>query len=156
MGAADAPAVLAIYAEGLATGNATLETSVPAWAAWDMAHHAAPRLVAEEGERVLGWAALSPVSARAVYRGVAEVSIYIAAAARGRGVGRALMDALVAASEAAGFWTLQASILAENAASLSLHQQAGFRILGRRERIAQREGTWRDTIILERRSPSVG
>ena len=156
MTAADAAAVLAIYAEGIATGNATLETAVPTWAAWDAAHHTEPRLVAVEGGQLAGWAALSPVSSRAVYRGVAEVSIYVAAAARGRGVGRALMAALVAASEAAGFWTLQASILAENAASQALHREAGFRVLGRRERIAQRDGAWRDTIILERRSPVVG
>ena len=153
---ADWPAVRAIYLEGLATGNASLEVEAPSWEAWDAAHHPEPRLLTHDAEGATGWAALSPVSKRAVYQGVAEVSIYVAERARGRGVGRLLFAALIAASEAAGIWTLQASVLAENTASLTLHQAMGFRVVGRRERIGQRLGAWRDTIILERRSPTVG
>lgn len=149
---ADWDRVLAIYEEGLATGNATLETTSPAWETWTRAHCARPRLVALDGDRVIGWAALSPVSARAVYRGVAEVSIYVAEEGRGRGIGRELLTALIETAEFEGFWTLQASILAENAASVALHQGCGFRIVGRRERIGRREGVWRDTVLLERRS----
>lgn len=145
-----------IFLEGLATGLASLETAAPSWEDWDAAHLPAPRLVAEDAAGLTGWAALSPVSRRAVYRGVAEVSIYVAARARGQGVGRALLGALIPASEAAGLWTLQASILAENAPSLALHQAMGFRLVGRRERIGLRLGVWRDTIILERRSTRVG
>ncbi len=153
---ADWPAVRAIYLEGLATGNASLEVEAPTWEAWDAAHHPEPRLLAEDADGPTGWAALSAVSKRPVYRGVAEVSIYVAARARGHGVGRLLLAALIAAAEAAGLWTLQASVLAENTASLALHQAMGFRVVGRRERIGQRLGVWRDTIILERRSPTVG
>jgi L-amino acid N-acyltransferase YncA len=151
----DWPVVRAIYEEGLATGNATLESGAPEWETWDRAHSVRPRLVALAGGRVIGWAALSPVSVRPVYRGVAEVSIYIAAGARGRGFGYALLSALVSASETEGFWTLQASILADNATSVALHQRCGFRVVGRRERIAQRNGVWRDTLLLERRSATV-
>ena len=153
---ADWPAIRAIYLEGLATGHASLELDAPAWEAWDAGHHPEPRLGAEDATGLTGWAALSPVSKRAVYRGVAEVSLYVAARARGQGVGRALLAALIAASETAGIWTLQASLLAENTPSLGLHQALGFRVVGRRERIGQRLGAWRDTIILERRSPTVG
>ena len=148
----DWPAVQAIYAEGIATGQATFETTVPDWAAWDAARLTCCRLAARRGAALVGWATLGPVSARPVYRGVAEVSVYVAAAARGQGVGRALLAALVAASEAAGIWTLQASIFPENAASLALHAACGFRVVGRRERIAQHHGLWRDTLLLERRS----
>ena len=155
MDASDWPSVRAIYEEGIATGQATFETSAPDWTAWDAKHLASPRLVARD-EEVVGWAALSPVSARAVYRGVCEVSIYVAEHARGRGVGHKLLEALIAESEAAGIWTLQASIFPENEASVGLHLRHGFRVVGRRERIAQQHGIWRDTVILERRSLVTG
>jgi phosphinothricin acetyltransferase len=153
---ADWRAVSGIYAEGLARGNATFDTSIPEWPAWDAGHLAAPRLVARMDDRVVGWAALGPVSSRACYRGVAEVSIYVAEAAQGRGVGRMLMDALILASEAAGMWTLHSSIHADNPTSVALHLRAGFRVVGRRERIARRADGWADTIIMERRSDVVG
>ena len=145
-----------IYGEGIATGNATFETEAPEWVRWDAGHHSYGRLVAREGTCVLGWAALSPVSSRCVYAGVAEVSIYVAAAHRGRGVGRALLAARVAASEENGIWTLQAGIFAENRASVALHQGCGFRVVGTRERIGKRDGVWRDVLLLERRSSVVG
>ena len=148
----DWPAVRAIYAAGIATGQATFETTAPDWPAWDAARLACCRLAARRGPELVGWATLGPVSARPVYRGVAEVSVYIAAAARGMGVGRALLAALVEAAEAAGIWTLQASIFPENAASLALDRACGFRVVGRRERIARHHGRWRDTLLLERRS----
>ena len=156
MRANDWPAVRAIYEEGLATGQASFETVAPEWEAWDANHCPDGRLVARQGEQVIGWAALSPVSRRAVYRGVAEVSVYVAAAARGRGAGRALLVALIEASEAAGVWTLQASIFPENEASVALHRACGFRVVGRRERVAQHHGVWRDTLLLERRSSRAG
>jgi len=151
----DWPAVRDIYAQGIATGNATFETQVPEWDVWDANHLPYCRFVAREGDRVIGWAALSPVSRRAVYAGVAEVSVYVATAARGRGVGKALLRALIAAAEDAGIWTLQGSIFSENIASLALHQACGFRVVGRRERIGQINGVWRDTILVERRSQKV-
>ena len=151
------PAVKAIYEAGIATGNATFETQAPAWEAWDQAHLGHSRLVAvDEAGTVLGWAALSPVSSRCVYGGVAEISVYIAADARGQGVGRQLLQALIADSEAHGIWTLQAGTFEENAASIGLHTQAGFRIIGHRERIGQHHGVWRNTVQMERRSPTVG
>jgi L-amino acid N-acyltransferase YncA len=146
------PAVRVIYAEGIATGNATFETEVPSWEAWNKAHLEQCRLVARTEKRVLGWAALAPVSGRCVYAGVAEVSIYVAALARGRGVGKALLQALIAASEQAGIWTLQAGIFPENEASLRLHRACGFRQVGFRERIGQLAGVWRDVVLMERRS----
>jgi len=150
------PDVRRIYLEGMATGHGTFETQAPGWRKWDAAHRRDARLVACEGTAVVGYAALSPVSARRVYAGVAEVSIYVAAAARGRGVGRALLQALVAASEAAGIWTLQAGIFPENAASLALHRRCGFRLVGVRERIGRTaNGVWRDVWLLERRSAAV-
>lgn len=152
----DAGAVLAIYAEGIATGTSTFETEAPAYAAWDAAHLPSCRLVALDGTVPVGWAALSPVSSRCVYRGVAEVSVYVAAAARGRGVGRALLDALVLASERDGLWTLQAGVFADNAASRALHVACGFREVGRRERLGSLHGVWRDVILLERRSEVAG
>lgn len=152
----DWPAVEAIYREGIATGLATFETETPSWERWDAVHRPDCRLVVRAGERVLGWAALSPVSDRCVYAGVAENSIYIAAAARGQGIGKALLRALVEASEAAGIWTLQTGIFPENAASLALHQACGFRIVGIRERIGQLHGVWKDVVFLERRSRVVG
>lgn len=153
----DWPAVRAIYLEGIATGNATFEQTAPEWEKWDAGHLECARLVArsESGE-VLGWAALSAVSSRCVYAGVAEVSVYVAGAARGRGVGRKLLARLIADSEAQGIWTLQAGIFPENVASVALHERAGFRILGRRERPGQMNGRWRDVVLLERRSTTVG
>jgi len=163
------PAVREIYREGIATGNATFETDLPDWEKWDKDHRKECRLVALEPfekdsefviplERltVIGWAALSPVSARLVYRGVAEVSVYVAAAARGRGVGHALLQALVQESEANGIWTLQPGIFPENESSIALHRSCGFRKVGVRHRIGQLGATWRDVLLLERRSPAVG
>lgn len=151
--------VRAIYLEGLATGHATFETEVPEWDVWDAAHLPFARLVARsdgEGGEVLGWAALSPVSRRRVYEGVAEVSVYVAERARGLGVGGALLRALVTESERNGVWTLQAGIFPENVASITLHARCGFREVGRRERIGKLGGRWRDTLLLERRSERVG
>jgi L-amino acid N-acyltransferase YncA len=148
--------VRAVYSEGLATGDATFETEAPAWERWDASHHEFCRLVALEGACVAGWAALSPVSTRTAYEGVAEVSVYVGSSFRGRGMGRALLSSLVAESEANGVWTLQASIFPENVASVELHRACGFREVGRRERIARRDGRWRDTVLLERRSRTVG
>ncbi len=145
-------AVAEIYGEGIATGNATFETEVPAWASWDAAHLPDLRLVALDGGTVVGWAAMSPVSGRCVYRGVAESSVYVAAAARGRGVARALMEELIRRSEAAGIWTIQTGIFPENAASLALHERVGFRVVGVRERLGEHLGRWRDVVFLERRS----
>ncbi|MER7796580.1 N-acetyltransferase family protein [Microbacterium sp. NPDC096154] len=153
----DWPAVERIFREGIATGEATFEIATPSWQAFDAGKVDDPRLVAEDDEgAVLGWAAASQVSSREAYRGVIEHSIYIADAARGRGVGRILLSAFVSAADAAGFWTIQSSIFPENEASLRLHEGAGFRQVGRRERIAQsrlgpRAGQWRDTILIERR-----
>ncbi len=146
------PAVREIYREGIDTGQATFETAVPTWETWNAAHRPDCRLIALIDNQILGWAALSPVSKRQVYSGVAEVSIYIAASARGQGIGKTLMGALVNCSEEMGIWTLQSSVFPENEASVALHQAFGFRILGRRERIAQMHGIWRDTVLLERRS----
>ena len=151
---ADWPAVAAIWAEGIATGNATFETEPPSWAAFDATRKIEGRFVAEDGGAVVGWAALSPVSSRPCYAGVAENSVYVASAARGRGVGTALMDALTAAAAAAGIWTIQTSVFPENAASIALHERAGFRVVGRRERIAELGGVWRDTLFLELRLPT--
>ena len=152
----DWPGVRAVYLEGIATGNATFETEAPQWDRWDAAHSAACRLVAENAGAVLGFAALSPVSARRVYAGVAEISVYVAEQARGSGIGGALLSELVRASEAAGFWTLQAGIFPENHASLRLHEKCGFRVLGVRERVGCMAGRWRDVVLLERRSVVVG
>ena len=156
MQAEDWPDVQRIYREGIETGNATFETQVPEWDVWDGKTRPQPRLVARLDNQVVGWAALSSVSARAVYAGVCEVSVYVAAAARGQGVGKKLLQALVQASEDLGIWTLQASIFPENQASIAIHEQCGFRILGRREKIAQHRGRWRDTVLMERRSQLVG
>jgi phosphinothricin acetyltransferase len=152
----DWPAVATIYAEGIASRDATFETSVPTWEAWDASHLAAQRLVAVEGGRVVGWAALGRVSDRCCYAGVVEDSVYVTAEARGRGVGRALLERLVADAEAAGLWTIQAGIFPQNAASVALHQRCGFRVVGVRERIGALEGRWRDVLLLERRSGVVG
>ena len=148
--------VRAIYLEGITTGQATFETEAPDWERWDAGHLPQCRLVARSGDGILGWAALSPVSRREVYAGVAEVSVYVAPSARGLGVGGALMRALIEASELHGVWTLQSSIFPENHASVALHLKHGFREVGRRERIARRHGVWRDTVVLERRSRVAG
>jgi phosphinothricin acetyltransferase len=152
MAPSDWESVRRIYQEGIAGGQATFETEAPSYAEWDARHHSCCRLVFEAEDGIAGWAALSPVSPRAVYSGVAEVSVYVASRFHRQGIGAALLEALVAASEAAGFWTLQASIFPENEASLTLHRKLGFRIVGRRERIAQLHGIWRDTVLMERSS----
>jgi L-amino acid N-acyltransferase YncA len=153
----DWPAVRDIYEAGIATGEATFQTEAPSWDAWDAAHLETCRLVArDEHGTVIGWAALGRVSARPVYAGVAEVSVYVAAAARGHGLGSRLLTALIDASERDGRWSLQASIFPENEASVRLHERCGFRVVGRRERIACQYGRWRDTLWLERRSSIVG
>lgn len=155
--AEDWPRVRDIYVAGIATGNATFQTTAPTWEAWNAGHLASCRLVAVDADgRVEGWAALSPTSSRAVYAGVCEVSVYVAPEARGRRVGRQLIEALIAASEADGRWTLQAGIFPENAASIALHLHAGFRTVGRRERVGRLSGVWRDVLLLERRSAVVG
>ncbi|MBC6699386.1 GNAT family N-acetyltransferase [Hymenobacter puniceus] len=155
--AAHWPEARAIYEAGIATGQATFTTTAPSWEDWDQSHQPHSRLVAlSKTGQVMGWAALSPVSGRCVYGGVGEVSVYVAAEARGQGVGRQLLAALIAESEAQGMWTLQAGIFPENTASVRLHEAAGFRVVGRRERIGQLHGHWRDTLLLERRSSQVG
>jgi phosphinothricin acetyltransferase len=156
MEAADWEDVRRIYLEGISTGHATFETDAPSWETWSAHHVPGCALVARSDGRVIGWAALSPVSSRHVYSGVAEVTIYVDAELRGKGVGRALMAALIALSEKRGFWTVQAAVFPENKASIALHKKLGFREVGRRERIGQTNGTWRDTVLLERRSKSVG
>ena len=156
LAAEDWPEVGRIYAEGMATGNATFERILPTWDQWDTAHLSAGRLVAVRCEDVVGWAALSPVSRRRVYSGVAEVSVYVATSARGQGIGRLLLQHLIQAAESAGIWTLQGSIFPENTASLKLCESHGFRRVGTRERIGKVDGNWRDTVLIERRSPVVG
>jgi L-amino acid N-acyltransferase YncA len=146
----DWPACARIYEEGLDAG--TFEETVPGWAEWDATHLAQPRLVARDGAEVVGWAALAPVSRRPCYRGVTENSIYVALAARGRGFGRALLAELVTRADGLGVWTIQAGILAGNDASVALHERCGFRVVGTRERIAQKRGAWRDVVLMERRS----
>jgi L-amino acid N-acyltransferase YncA len=150
--ASDWESVWRIYQEGIATGDATFETETPEWERWDVAHRKDSRFVACVGESVVGWAALSPVSVRKVYAGVAEVTVYVAEAARRSGTGSALLSALIHASETGGIWTLQAGIFPENAASLALHERHGFRRVGVRERIGSLHGRWRDVVLLERRS----
>lgn len=156
MSAADWPDVVRIYLAGIATGHATFETAAPAWQRWDEAHLPAPRLVALTNEAIVGWAALSRVSGREVYAGVAEVSVYVDERVRGQGVGKVLLENLIKESEAHRIWTLQASIFPENVASIALHRACGFREVGTRERIGQLKGVWRDTVLLERRSKVVG
>jgi L-amino acid N-acyltransferase YncA len=151
----DWPEVSRIYAEGIATGNATFETEVPSREAWDTAHLGEHRLVAERDGRVVGWIALVPVSRRACYAGVAEVSVYVAGDARGEGIGSQLLAAVVERSERAGLWTLQTGVFPENEASLALLRRFGFRAVGTRERIGQLHGLWRDVVLLERRSEVV-
>jgi L-amino acid N-acyltransferase YncA len=157
----DWPEVRGIYEQGIATGDATFETRAPTWLAWDAAHLASPRLIAcgDAGgreRRLLGWAALTLVSPRAVYGGVADLGIYVADGARHRGVGRGLLGAMIERSETQGIWTLQAGVFPENRASLALHVGGGFRIVGTRERMGRMGDRWRDVVLLERRSPTVG
>jgi L-amino acid N-acyltransferase YncA len=147
----DWAAVQAIYAEGIAARAATFETAPPEYAAFDASHHAAHRFVAVDGGRLLGWVALAPASPRACYAGVAESSIYVAESSRGRGIGHALMEAMIASADAGGIWTIHAGMFPENTASVALHERLGFRLVGRFERIAQLDGVWRDTILLELR-----
>ncbi len=156
MQASDWDAVREIYLEGIATRNATFQTDAPSWEQWDASHLQACRLVAERDGEILGWAVLAAISSRPVYRGVAEVSVYIAARARAQGVGRALMQELVAQSERAGFWTLQAGIFPENHGSVALHLGAGFREVGRREKMGRLGDSWRDVLLFERRRSSNG
>jgi phosphinothricin acetyltransferase len=150
------PEVASIFQAGIDTGHATFETAPPSWEQWDRAHLPGLRLVATDDGRVLGWAALSRVSTRPCYAGVAEVSVYVVPEASRRGVGRALLEALIARSEDAGIWTVQAGIFPENTASLALHERCGFRIVGTRERIGELHGVWRDVVLMERRSGRVG
>ncbi len=156
MTGAHADAVLAIYQAGIDEGNATFETAAPTWAEFDRNHLPVHRYVAlDHDDAVLGWIAASAVSDRCVYAGVTEHSVYVAPGARGQGVGRTLLEALIESTEAAGIWTIQAGIFPENAASLALHARAGFRVVGTRERLGQHHGTWRDVVLIERRSASL-
>lgn len=152
----DWPAVAAIYKEGIATGMATFETEIPSWEQWNNAHIDSCRLVAKKGGYVLGWAALSEVSSRCVYGGVAEVSVYVAAKARGNKIGEFLLRQLINESEQLGYWTLQSGIFPENSASIRLHEKLGFRKIGYREKIGQLKGVWKDNVLMEKRSRTVG
>jgi phosphinothricin acetyltransferase len=145
-----------IFLDGLATGDASFEVEAPSREMWDQRHHRHSRLAARGDGRVVGWAALAPVSPRPCYAGVAEVSLYVAADWRGKSVGKRLLEALVVSSERHGIWTLQGATFPENLASLRIQQAYGFRVMGRRERVAQRDGVWRDTVLTERRSRIVG
>jgi len=156
MTAGDWAAVRDIYLEGIATRNATIETEAPDWAEWNANHRSDCRLVARSDDKALGWAVLSPVSQRIAYSGVAEVSIYVAASARGTGVGKALLGTLIKASEEAGVWSLQVGIFPENTASIALHKGVGFREIGVQERKGFLDGVWRDVVLMERRSQVVG
>jgi phosphinothricin acetyltransferase len=156
MAADDWEMVRKIYLEGIASGHATFESEAPSWAEWDSNHHQFARLILKSNEEIIGWAALSRVSRRKVYEGVAEVSVYISSKARGQGFGLTLLESLIEESERHDIWTLQASIFPENIVSLRLHHRCGFREVGRRERIAKLNGVWRDTVLMERRSIRVG
>lgn len=155
MAAEDWPVVRAIYLQGIATGQATFETTAPSWEAWDESHLQFARVVARAKGQVIGWAALSLVSKRRAYAGVAEVSVYVAADQRSKGIGIALLEELIRASETNGIWTLQAVVFPENGATIALHKRCGFREVGRRERIGKLNDVWRDTLLLERRSSQI-
>ncbi|WP_292008674.1 GNAT family N-acetyltransferase [Chryseobacterium sp.] len=150
------PQIAKIYQEGIDTGNATFETTVPSWEIWNKSKLSYCRLIVVENEIVIGWAALSKVSERSVYEGVAELSIYIAENHRGKGIGKILMQKLVKESETKGIWTLQSAMFPENLATLSLHKTFGFRVIGYREKIGKLAGVWRDSILMERRSKITG
>ena len=152
----DWEAVKQIYEEGIATGNATFQQSAPTWEEWNNSHLPHSRIVAKEDNKVLGWAALTPVSGRCVYAGVAEVSVYVSDKTRGKGIGKQLLQKLIEESEANNIWTLQAGIFPENTPSIKIHEACGFRIFGTRERIGKMNGVWRDNLVLERRSKTVG
>jgi phosphinothricin acetyltransferase len=150
------PEVARIYAEGIATGDATFETDVPSWEQWDASHLAEHRFVAVRDGEVVGFVAVSSVSERCVYGGVVENTVYVAESARGGGVGRLLLDRLIESTEAAGIWTIQSGIFPENTASLALHERVGFRVVGRRSRLGKLRGVWRDVLLVERRSEAIG
>jgi L-amino acid N-acyltransferase YncA len=154
--AEDWPEVRTIYEEGIATGDATFETAAPTWEDWDAKHLTSCRLVLEDGDGIQGWAALWPASDRCVYGGVAEVSVYVRGDSQGSGFGSRLLEELVSASEKEGFWTLQAGIFPENQSSVRIHEKCGFRVLGVRERLGKMNDTWRDVLLMERRSRTVG
>ncbi|WP_175990949.1 GNAT family N-acetyltransferase [Bacillus sp. Marseille-Q1617] len=156
MKAEDWAGVREIYVEGIATGNATFQKEAPTWEEWDEGHAKEGRIVARTADSLQGWAALSPVSGRCVYAGVAEVSVYVSTQHQGKGTGSLLLDALIEVSESHGYWTLQAGIFPENVSSIRLHEKHGFRVVGHREKIGMLDGVWRDTLLLERRSKSVG
>ncbi len=149
------PGVARVYAEGIATRNATFETEVPAWDVWDASHLPGHRFVALRDGEIVGWAAVSPVSGRCCYQGVVENSVYVAESVRGQGVGRRLLEALIASTEAAGIWTIEAGMFPENEASIRLHERAGFETVGTHKRLGKLDEAWRDVLLLERRSPSV-
>jgi len=149
------PGVASVYAEGIATGNATFETEVPGWEAWDSSHLANHRFVAVLDGEVVGWVAVGAVSGRCVYRGVVENSVYVAEAARGRGVGRRLLEELIASTEEDGIWTIQAGMFPENVHSIRLHESLGFEVVGVHKRLGKLDGEWRDVLLMERRSPVV-
>jgi len=152
----DWTSVANIYQEGLSTGFASFETSAPSFDDWDAAHLSSCRIVATENERMLGWVALSPVSSRCVYGGVAELSVYVSKTSRGKGVGKLLMETVIQDSEAEGLWTIQSGIFPENTASIELHKKVGFRYIGKRERVGKLNGVWKDNLLFERRSDTVG
>ncbi len=153
---ADWEQVSQIYAEGITTGFATFEQTIPNYKNWDQAHVAECRLVAEQGGKIYGWAALSPVSSRCVYGGVGEVSVYVGSQSRGKGVGKMLLEQLIIESENAGYWTLQSGIFPENEASIHLHKKVGFRYIGKREHVGKLEGAWKDNLLFEKRSKTIG
>ena len=155
METSDWPAVKSVYEQGIATKLATFETSAPEWVDWDGAYLGGHRLVAEQGGQVVGWAALLPTSRRACYAGVVENSVYVAEAARGQGVGRRLLEELIASTEAAGIWTIQAGMFPENEGSIRLHEAVGFEKVGTHKRLGKLDGVWRDVLLLERRSPRI-
>lgn len=156
MEASDWEAVSKIYTEGIATGFATFETNTPSYKDWDAAHMQSCRIVATENEHILGWAALSPVSSRCVYGGIGEVSVYVGNNSRGKGMGKILLKALIQESEAEGLWTIQSGIFPENEGSIELHKKVGFRYIGKREKVGKLDGVWKDNLLFERRSETVG